>query len=413
MALTYEELKQIAQQIRDNELPESNTASLVGGLFDSIVEKMLWDREYSDREIKSIKELIVTETDARIKALAEETAARTSADSSLNSLVVSASNAANSANTVANSALAKANAAVPLSQKGVADGVAPLDEDNKIPVEHLPDIDLGLVLGFSVGQAFPGEVGKELQSAVEEQQSKLDLLYDRKFPITASLRVDDITSEAETISNNKAYPRDAVFALLGIYSSLKQAGSDIAEGEITDIVITQQNDKMVTIREEEFLDIADGKSFESWENVGVPAGANAQGALKTTVTFNMSDGKSYKATHTLYFACPVFFAVVPKDFEVTQAGIEALVADSATKKSTQATKTYKATFSQESQKNCYIVPQDYGALSSITDGQDNYIGSYDRIDDISLKAADGSTHKYYAYIMKEASSVSDFTLTFQ
>lgn len=307
-----------------------------------------------------------------------------------------------------------AKAAIPENSKGVAGGVAPLDEDNKIPVEHLPDIDLGLELGFSVGQAFPGEVGKALQSAVEGQQSKLDLLYDREFPITASLRVDDITSEAETINSGKVYSRDSTIALLGVYSSLKQAGIEIEEGEITDLTIIQKDGAGQTIREKEFLDISEGKSFEEWENVGVPAGSNAQGALKTIATFNMANGKYYSANHTMYFACPVYFAVVGKDFEVSQENIVNLVAQSTTQKFLQATKGKTVTFSQNDEKNCYIVPKDYGALTSISDGQDNFLNtSYKLTEGIILTVADGSEHEYRVYMMKDASSVSNYKLTFQ
>lgn len=141
MALTYEELKLIAQQIRDNELPESNTAALIGGLFESIISKLLTDSGLSDKELNSIKTLIQTETSALSKALNQESASRVAADNSLNSLVVSASNAANSAssaassaNSTANKALDAANKAIPMSQKGAANGVASLNSSMKVPL---------------------------------------------------------------------------------------------------------------------------------------------------------------------------------------------------------------------------------------------------------------------------------------
>lgn len=40
MEHTFEELILIAQQIRDNELPESNTAALIGGLFEALTAKV-------------------------------------------------------------------------------------------------------------------------------------------------------------------------------------------------------------------------------------------------------------------------------------------------------------------------------------------------------------------------------------
>lgn len=154
MALTYEELKLIAQQIRDNELPESNTAALIGGLFESIISKLMTDSGLSDKELNSIKTLIQTETAALTRALNQESATRVSADNSLNSLVVSASNTANSAssaassaNSTANKALDAANKAIPMSQKGAANGVAPLNPSKKVPLGNqeleIPIIEVG------------------------------------------------------------------------------------------------------------------------------------------------------------------------------------------------------------------------------------------------------------------------------
>lgn len=142
---TYEELKTLAQQIRDNELPSSNTAALIGGLFVSIIDRLLSDSGLSDKELNSIKALISSETTALRSALSEEASNRKTGDSSLQSLILSASNAANSATSIANSAtntansaLNKANAAIPSSQKGEANGVAPLDESGKIASSFLP-----------------------------------------------------------------------------------------------------------------------------------------------------------------------------------------------------------------------------------------------------------------------------------
>lgn len=127
MALTYEELKLIAQQIRDNELPESNTAALIGGLFLSIIDRLLSDSGLSDAEIKSIKSLIDAEATARTVAIAKESEERIAADTSLNSLIVSASNAANSA-------MNKALSAVQWSQVGAPSGVAQLNPAQKVPL---------------------------------------------------------------------------------------------------------------------------------------------------------------------------------------------------------------------------------------------------------------------------------------
>lgn len=56
MEHSFDELKRIAQQIRDNELPESNTAALIGGLLEAITVKMAsMDFEVKDGSITTNK----------------------------------------------------------------------------------------------------------------------------------------------------------------------------------------------------------------------------------------------------------------------------------------------------------------------------------------------------------------------
>lgn len=55
MAKTYEELLAGATQIKNNELPESNTHSLVGGQMVDIVEKNKDDKDKSDKKFTELE----------------------------------------------------------------------------------------------------------------------------------------------------------------------------------------------------------------------------------------------------------------------------------------------------------------------------------------------------------------------
>lgn len=58
MAKTYEELLAGATQIKNNELPESNTHSLVGGQLVDMVEKQKENVEYVNNKIGAIETVL-------------------------------------------------------------------------------------------------------------------------------------------------------------------------------------------------------------------------------------------------------------------------------------------------------------------------------------------------------------------
>ena len=60
MAKTYAELLEVAEQIRQNELPESNTHDLVGGLLRDLITYLQSNPGISDKQIQELKDLINT-----------------------------------------------------------------------------------------------------------------------------------------------------------------------------------------------------------------------------------------------------------------------------------------------------------------------------------------------------------------
>lgn len=104
------------------------------------------------------------------------------------------------------------------------------------------------------------------------------------------------------------------------------------------------------------------------------------------------------------FVNPSYFGVVDSNFTPTPEGIQGLSSGEIIKNS----KTYNTSaFNQNAQKNCYAYPRVFGALTSITDGKNEFINSYTR----SEWAV--NREMYYVYVLSEASTVSNYSLQFK
>lgn len=104
------------------------------------------------------------------------------------------------------------------------------------------------------------------------------------------------------------------------------------------------------------------------------------------------------------FVNPSYFGVVDSNFTPTPEGIQGLSSGEIIKNS----KTYNtSTFNQKAQKNCYAYPKAFGALTSITDGKNEFINSYTRSE------LEVNGEMYYVYVLSEASTVSNYLLQFK
>lgn len=75
MSKTYAELLEVAEQIRQNELPESNTHDLVGGLLRDLITYLQSNPGISDKQIQELKDLINT-VSSRIDKLVGDNASQ-------------------------------------------------------------------------------------------------------------------------------------------------------------------------------------------------------------------------------------------------------------------------------------------------------------------------------------------------
>lgn len=104
------------------------------------------------------------------------------------------------------------------------------------------------------------------------------------------------------------------------------------------------------------------------------------------------------------FVNPSYFGVVESNFTPTPEGIQGLSSGEIIKNS----KTYNTSaFNQNAQKNCYAYPKAFGALTSITDGKNEFINSYTRSE------LEVNGEMYYVYVLSEASTVSNYSLQFK
>lgn len=128
-------------------------------------------------------------------------------------------------------------------------------------------------------------------------------------------------------------------------------------------------------------------------------------AVNTTFRVEATKGGVTKTgSVSAVFVNPSYFGVVESNFTPTPEGIQGLSSGEIIKNS----KTYNTSaFNQNAQKNCYAYPKVFGALTSITDGKNEFINSYTRSE------LEVNGEMYYVYVLSEASTVSNYSLQFK
>lgn len=128
-------------------------------------------------------------------------------------------------------------------------------------------------------------------------------------------------------------------------------------------------------------------------------------AVNTTFRVEATKGGVTKTgSVSAVFVNPSYFGVVDSNFTPTPEGIQGLSSGEIIKNS----KTYNTSaFNQNAQKNCYAYPKVFGALTSITDGKNEFINSYTRSE------LEVNGEMYYVYVLSEASTVSNYSLQFK
>ena len=128
-------------------------------------------------------------------------------------------------------------------------------------------------------------------------------------------------------------------------------------------------------------------------------------AVNTTFRVEATkDGVTKTGSVSAVFVNPSYFGVVDSNFTPTPEGIQGLSSGEIIKNG----RTYNTSaFNQNAQKNCYAYPRVFGALTSITDGKNQFINSYTRSE------LEVNGEMYYVYVLSEASTVSNYSLQFK
>lgn len=128
-------------------------------------------------------------------------------------------------------------------------------------------------------------------------------------------------------------------------------------------------------------------------------------AVNTTFRVEATkDGVTKTGSVSAVFVNPSYFGVVDSNFTPTPEGIQGLSSGEIIKDS----KTYNTSaFNQNAQKNCYAYPKAFGALTSITGGNNEFINSY------TCSELEVNGEMYYVYVLSEASTVSNYSLQFK
>ena len=116
------------------------------------------------------------------------------------------------------------------------------------------------------------------------------------------------------------------------------------------------------------------------------------------------EGVTKTGSVSAVFVNPSYFGVVESNFTPTPEGIQGLSSGEIIKNG----RTYNTSaFNQNAQKNCYAYPKVFGALTSITDGKNEFINSY------TCSKLEVNGEMYYVYVLSEASTVSNYSLQFK
>lgn len=128
-------------------------------------------------------------------------------------------------------------------------------------------------------------------------------------------------------------------------------------------------------------------------------------AVNTTFRVEATkDGVTKTGSVSAVFFNPSYFGVVDSNFTPTPEGIQGLSSGEIIKNN----KIYNTpAFNQNAQKNCYAYPKVLGALTSITDGKNEFINSYTRSE------LEVNGEMYYVYVLSEASTVSNYSIHFK
>lgn len=219
---------------------------------------------------------------------------------------------------------------------------------------------------------------EELETQVDENTKKLNRLYEKEFPIKATI---------------EAYEGD------------KKAQSLYLKGSLINLTLKfslTQDETKVNISEIEKIILKCGT--KTHELVNYTAEYNIGTIITDTsyrVSYYLKNGSIKEASGIIKFSPYSYFGVVDENGDIENVDVSKL------NSILLSSRSYTTMVTQNNQKNCFIYPEKYGALTSIKDSK-NYelLGSYVN----GVKTINGES--YRVYLLEHASTVENYKLIF-
>lgn len=228
-------------------------------------------------------------------------------------------------------------------------------------------------------QLIPDELNtSEIEKQLEENTKRLNRLYEKEFPMKATIIAYDGESKASDI-----YLTGSLINI-NLKFELTQDGVKVDFKNIDKIVLKVGS--------------------KNYELVNYTTSYNIGTIIKDTaykITYYLINGSIVEASGSIKFSPYSYFGLVDENCGIDNININDL------NSLLLSSRYYSTTVTQNNQKNCFIYPEKYGVLTSIKDSKNyellgSYIKTIKTINDVS----------YYIYLLEYASTVENYKLIF-
>lgn len=223
----------------------------------------------------------------------------------------------------------------------------------------------------------------QIEKQLDINTERLNKLYDLEFPIKASITAYD--GEGNKTKN---------IYLIGSLIEITLKFNLIQDGKKVDI----DNIEKITliINDEKELDLF---NFTEEYYIGT-----VMDDVNYKIEYHLTDGSVKTASTYIMFSPYSYFGLVDENCTTDDININTLKTFNSILLSSRL---YTTVVDQDNQKNCFVYPVKYGALTSIKDDK-NYelLGSYVK----TIKTINDES--YYVYLLEYASTVENYKLIF-
>lgn len=218
----------------------------------------------------------------------------------------------------------------------------------------------------------------EIEKQLDENTKKINKLYEKEFPMKAAVEAYEGDKKAQNL-----YLKGSLVNIT-LKFSLTQDGNKVNISEIEKIILRSGSKTYELV------------SYTSEYNIGTIIADTSY-----RVSYYLKDGSIKESSGIIKFSPYSYFGVVDENCNIENVDVSKL------NKLLLGSRSYTTIISQNNQKNCFIYPEKYGALTSIKDSK-NYelLGSYVN----GVKTINGES--YRIYLLEYASTVENYKLIF-